>query len=82
MINLMKNSGCRVLGLTRLTHNYLYKITPDISLSVIAFYFMDIDEKDRYRYGLNLNLMVGLVNMRIWWLDIIINTIESLFGLD
>jgi len=41
-------------------HEGVYTINPSVSLAGKIYYYSDIDEKDRYRYGLNLNLIVSL----------------------
>ncbi|MDD4921332.1 MAG: DUF481 domain-containing protein [Bacteroidales bacterium] len=41
-------------------HKGMYAIIPGVSLSGKFYYFIDLEEKDRYRYGYNLNLVVSL----------------------
>lgn len=41
-------------------HNLVYSIAPTVMFLGSLFYYTDIDAKDRYRFGSNLNLQVGI----------------------
>jgi hypothetical protein len=41
-------------------HDFVYAITPEASISGKVYYFTDINDLDRYRYGYLLNLSVAL----------------------
>jgi len=42
------------------TNNCTYSITPDLTLSGRIYYFTNLEDKYRYRYGCNIDLKVGL----------------------
>jgi hypothetical protein len=41
-------------------HDFVFTITPSVSFLGQVFYYTDIDAKNRYRYGSNLNLQVNV----------------------
>jgi len=41
-------------------HDFEYAITPEAAIAGKVYYFTDVNELDRYRYGYYLNLTVGL----------------------
>jgi hypothetical protein len=42
-------------------HNFVFTFTPTLSFLGNAFYFTDINDTKRYRYGTSLNLQIGII---------------------
>lgn len=42
-------------------HNFVFTITPALSFLGNVFYFTDINDTKRYRYGTSLNLQIGII---------------------